>query len=138
MAWTTSDDVLNRWVGDDKPTDTDLIDVLIEDAEAIILSNYPSIQDRIDSNSLPVNIVKLVVSRMVTRTLRNPENLTYLQQGVGSFSQAKNYGSTAPTTLTNEDKELLNPNTQKGKAFSVNMAPNIGKSLDPWLSWDLS
>jgi hypothetical protein len=137
MPWTSAQDVLDRWVGTDKPTDEDLIEVLISDAEAIILSHYPAIQDRITSGSLPINIVKLVVSRMVTRTLKNPENVTYIQQNVGSFSQAKNYGGVPVGTLTTEDKELLNPNTQKGKAFSLNTAPNIGKSLDPWLMWDL-
>jgi hypothetical protein len=135
MAWTSAQDVLDRWVGENKPTNNDIIDVLISDAEAIILSEFPAIQERLDEATLPINIVKMVVSHMTSRVLRNPENVTYLQQNVGSFSQAKNYGN-EPTGLylTNDEKKLLSPNIQKGKAFSINMAPNM-LNTDPW-AWD--
>jgi len=83
MSWTTPQDVLDRWVGNDKPTDEDLVQALIDDAESVILSEYPKIQDRIDDEELSVNTVIMVTSRMVSRLLRNPENLTYWQQQTG-------------------------------------------------------
>ena len=44
MAFATFQDVLDRWVGSDQPTDDNLITALISDAEAIIVATYPGIQ----------------------------------------------------------------------------------------------
>ena len=124
MTWTTHTDVLDRWVGDDKPTDTDLISALILDAEAVILAEYPAIQGRIDANKLSVNTVIMVVCRMVSRLLRNPEGLTYWQQQTGPFGQARNYGSSgADIWMTSEEEELLAPK-RRGKAYELNLAPD--------------
>jgi len=46
MPWTTFEDVTARWVGSNAPTDEALVDALIADAEAVILSEFPKIQDR--------------------------------------------------------------------------------------------
>jgi hypothetical protein len=124
MTWTNYKDVVDRWVGDDKPTDEDLITALILDAEAVILAEYPAIQGRIDANTLSVNTVIMVVCRMVSRLLRNPEGLTYWQQQTGPFGQARNYGSSgADIWMTAEEEELLAPK-RRGKAFELNQAPN--------------
>lgn len=126
MAWATPQDVLDRWVGGGAPTDTDQISALIADAEAVVLAEFPKIQDRIDDNRLPEATVVMVVCRMVSRILRNPEGLTYWQQTTGPFGQARNYGSNGSDLwLTAEERKLLSP-TLKGKAFSVNLAPNAG------------
>lgn len=108
--WTYPQDIEDRWVGDDYPEDkTELVEALILDAELIIKSEYPKIQERIDDNKLDIEIIKLVVARMVTRVLKNPEGLTYIQNTVGPYSQARNYGSGAGTDmwLTAEEKEIL-------------------------------
>jgi hypothetical protein len=137
MAWTTPTDVQNRWVGNDVPTDTNLVVALIDDAEAIILSQYPKIQDRIDANTLSLNTVIMVVCRMVSRLLRNPEGLTYWQMNTGPFGQGKNYGAGGRGTdvwMSPEEVKLLAPKT-KGKAFEVDTAPyatNGGNWI--WLS----
>lgn len=124
MSWTTFADVTDRWVGAGIPSDEALVDALISDAEAVILAEYPKIQDRIDAEKLPLGVVKMVVVRMVTRVLRNPEGLTYWQQTTGPFGQARNYGSTSQDIwLSGEEKELLAPK-KRGKAFEVNLAPN--------------
>lgn len=124
MTWTTFADVTARWVGNDTPTDEDLVAALIEDAEAVILSEYPLIQDRIDASTLPIRVVKMVVVRMVSRVLRNPENLTYWQQQTGPFGQARNFGTTnLDIWLGDEEKELLAPK-KRGKAFELDLAPN--------------
>lgn len=122
--WTTHNDVLDRWVGGGVPTDHAQINHLINDAEAVILAEYPKIQDRIDAETLPLAVVVMVTSRMVTRVLRNPESLTYWQQNTGPFGQGKNYGSdNADIWLSSEEKELLAPK-RKGKAFEIDLAPN--------------
>jgi hypothetical protein len=124
MSWTTPQDVLDRWVGSDAPTDTDLVQALINDAEAVILTEYPRIQERIDDNELPLSSVVMIVSRMVTRLLRNPENLSYWQQNVGPFNQARNYGNGGTDIwLTENEKQMLSPNTT-GKAYEVDQGYN--------------
>lgn len=122
--WATSSDVLDRWVGADKPSDTDLVSKLIDDAEAIVLSEYPKIQDRIDAGTLNENVLIMVVTEMVSRRLRNPEGLSYLQQMTGPFSQGKSYaGAQTGIYLSPDEVRLLAPN-RGGKAFEVNLAPN--------------
>jgi hypothetical protein len=124
MSWATPQDIIDRWVGNDVPTDTDLMEALIADAEAVILSEFPKIQERIDDNELPLAVVTLVVSRMVSRLLRNPENLTYWQQQTGPFGQARNFGSgNADIWLSDQELSLLAPN-KRGKAFEVNQGFN--------------
>jgi hypothetical protein len=124
MSWATPQDIIDRWVGNDVPTDTDLMEALIADAEAVILSEFPKIQERIDDNELPLAVVTLVVSRMVSRLLRNPENLTYWQQQTGPFGQARNFGTgNGDIWLSDQELSLLAPN-KRGKAFEVNQGFN--------------
>lgn len=132
MAWATFADVTDRWVGSNQPTDEALVESLIGDAEAVVLSYYPKIQDRIDANTLPLAVVTMVVVRMVSRVLRNPENLSYWQQQTGPFGQARNFGSNVDIWMTEDEKELLAPK-RLGKAFEIDQAPNAGLTivLDP-------
>jgi hypothetical protein len=124
MSWATPQDILDRWVGGDKPTDTDLIQALINDAEAVILAEFPAIQTRIDDDELPLATVVLVVSRMVSRLLRNPENLSYWQQTTGPFGQARNFGTgNSDIWLSDNELTLLAPK-KRGKAFEVNQGYN--------------
>lgn len=123
MAWATYADVTDRWVGSNEPTDEDVVNALIQDAEAVILSEYPKIQDRITAGTLPLGVVTMVVVRMVSRVLRNPENLTYWQQNTGPFGQGRTFGTDKDIFLTEDEKRLLAPK-RRGKAFSINLAPN--------------
>ena len=123
MAWTTFDDIVDRWIGPGQPTDETLIEALISDAETVVLAEYPRIQERINDESLSINVVKLVVSRVVIRLLRNPESLTYWQQNTGPFGQGRSFG-TKDIWLSADEKMLLAPGN-KGKAFSLNLAPNM-------------
>jgi hypothetical protein len=133
MSWATPQDIKDRWVGSDVPSDDDLIQALIDDAEAVIVSEFPKIQERIDDEELPLQIVILVVSRVVSRLLRNPENLSYWQQQTGPFMQSRNYlGSQTDIWLNEKELALLSPST-KGKAFSVDIGPDkISPSSWPW------
>jgi hypothetical protein len=123
MTWATFQDVTDRWVGQNEPSDEDVVNALIMDAEAVILAEYPGIQGRIDAGTLPLALVTMVVCRMVSRVLRNPENLTYWQQQTGPFGQSRNFGTASDIWLTGEEEEMLAPK-RKGKAFEVNLAPH--------------
>lgn len=121
--WTTPQDVIDRWVGGNAPTDTDLLEQLILDAETIIKAEFPAIQTRIDDESLAQANVTLVTVRMVSRILRNPENLTYWQQATGPFSQGRNFGETIDIWMAPAERTLLAPIT-RGKAFSIDLGPD--------------
>lgn len=128
MSWATPQDIIDRWVGNDVPTDTDLMNALIADAEAVILSKFPRIQTRIDDDELPEAVVTMVVCRMVSRLLRNPESLTYWQQNTGPFGQGRTFGSDKDIWLTSEEQEMLAPN-KIGKAYEVDQG-YVSKALD--------
>ncbi len=130
MSWTLPQDILDRWVGANAPTDTDLLNALIADAEAIVLAEYPAIQTRIDANELSVDVVVMVVSRMVSRVLRNPDNVSYWQQTTGPFGQARNFGENAVDIwLSGEEKQLLAPK-RRGKSYEVDLGHRMGSQSD--------
>lgn len=134
MSWTSPQDVLDRWVGGNAPVDEDLVQALINDAEAVILSEYPRIQERITSGKLSLNVILFVVSKQVSRVLRNPEGLTYWQQTTGPFGQARNYGTASQDIwLTSEEEEMLAPK-KLGKAFAIDTAPDAGITAVPRLT----
>jgi len=125
MSWTTPQDILDRWVGSNAPTDTDLIQALINDAEAVVLAEYPAIQTRIDADELSIDVVVMVVSRMVARVLRNPDNVSYWQQTTGPFGQARNFNENAVDIwLSADEKQLLAPK-RRGKAYEVDLGYNM-------------
>lgn len=121
--WTTPQDVIDRWIGSGAPTDTDLLNTLITDAETVILSEFPLIQSRITDLTLSADTVTFVTVRMVTRVLRNPDNATYLQQTTGPFGQARNFGEAIDIWMSPAERGMLAPN-KRGKAFSIDLAPN--------------
>jgi hypothetical protein len=129
--WTYPQDIQDRWIGEGfDDFDTELIEALILDAEIIIKSEYPLIQDRIDDNTLNIEVIKFVVARMVSRVLRNPEGLSYVQQQTGPFAQAKNYnGGNVDMWITEQEKDMLAPN-QRGKAKSISMLDASRESYD--------
>jgi hypothetical protein len=130
MTWATFEDVTVRWVGPGAPTDEDLVNALISDAEQVILASYPGIQDRIDEESLPEARVTLVVTQMVSRVLRNPEGLTSWQQTTGPFSQARSYGAgSTGLYLTDDELRMLAPTT-KGKAFEIDLGSRAVSPYD--------
>jgi hypothetical protein len=133
--WTTAQDVADRWIGSGLPDDTNLLTALITDAETVILSEFPRIQERIDDESLAQNVVTFVTVRMVSRLLRNPEGLTYWQQNTGPFGQGRTFDS-KDVWLTDDERALLAPSgLNRRKAFSINMAPLAAghpDELDPF------
>jgi hypothetical protein len=130
MSWATPQDIKDRWVGTDVPTDDDLLTALISDAEAVVLAEYPLIQDRIDDNLLDEAVVVMVVARMVSRLLRNPEALSYHQTAVGPFSQARNFGENSDIWMSEQEKNMLAPKT-RGKAFEVDLGWVSAEAAEP-------
>lgn len=118
--WASVQDITDRWVGSNVPTNTEQIEAFIDDAEMVILSEFPLIQGRVDNNTLNVKTIIFVVSRMVIRYIKNPEGLTYLQQNTGPFGQGQTYGADKDIFLTEKERQLLAPNGN-GKARSISL-----------------
>lgn len=123
MAWTTSGDVLDRWVGSDRPTDENLVETLIGDAEDAIVFEFPDIQERIAAGVLPVARVQRVVAAMVTRVIRNPRGVRQVQQSTGPFQRGETFAEARPGELvpTDEERALLGygARAQRQRAFTI-------------------
>ena len=130
--WTSAQDITDRWVGSNFPEDTEVLNALIDDAELIVLSVYPRIQDRITAGSLNENLIKLVVSRMVIRYIKNPENLTYLQQNTGPFGQGQTFGNDKDLFMTEKERQLLAPN-KGGQARSISLLAGSRKAYTDYI-----
>jgi hypothetical protein len=112
MSWTSPQDITDRFIGDDVEIDADIIQTLIDDVEALILKEYPAIQNRIDSNALPIRIVQQVVSRVVIAYIKSEGSPFFQQtQSIGGYSRSVSLSPNARTTikLTAEDIKDLAP-----------------------------
>lgn len=135
MSWTTPDDVLDAWIGDDAPNDDDQIQVWIDKAERLIRRKVPDIQARIDaeaeeappSTELLDTAVDVTVA-MVIRVFRNPEAIrqTNATTTAGPYSETKmlTYGGDVPGGLALTDDELAALQGADGGAFSINLIPS--------------
>ena len=144
MSWTTPDDVIASWIGDDVPTDTDLIQRWIDRAERLLRREFPDLQDRIDSGDEPdleATIVD-VVAAMVTRVFRNPAGHRSVsgQETTGQFSGSNTitFGGDNPGALglLDEERDALRPPDapRGGQAFSIGVAPAGATDHLPWCS----
>jgi hypothetical protein len=126
-AWTTADDVIDAWIGDDAPTDANKVGIWIDKAEREVRVQVPTITDRITADTtgdLLAN-TKDVVIAMVQRVFRNPEGVRQVSEGTGPFSGSKTYGGNHPGALYLTDEELskLSPAGQNSGAFTVDSIP---------------
>ncbi len=131
-TWTTTQDVIDRWVGGDPPDDDATLGTLVDDAEEILTSEYDDIADRITAGDLTAGRVVIVVVRMVSRVLRNPAGLRQWTESIGSFSENRTFAGDDPGQpfLTDADRELLGYEpSRKQSAFSV----TVGTQETAWL-----
>ena len=144
MSWTTPDDVIASWIGDDVPTDTDLIQRWVDRAERLLRREFPDLQDRIDSGDEPdleATVVD-VVAAMVTRVFRNPSGHRSVsgQETTGQFSGSNTitFGGENPGALglLDEERDALRPPDapRGGQAFSIGVAPASVTDHLPWCS----
>ena len=127
MSWTTPQDVLDGWIGDDPPSDTGKVQIWIDRSERLIRNAIPGIQARINlpEPDLLENIIS-VVSSMVERKFRNPEGTRQVSSTTGPFSEQRTYGGSEPGGLELLDSEvaLLSGTVSSGqRAFTVDMIP---------------
>lgn len=126
MAWTTPQDVKDRWLLGDVPVTDQQLAVLIGDAEDTVGSEFADIQTRIDAATLPVARVQKVVARMVIRHIRNPEGIRQVSETTGPFTGSRTYGGAEPGAmyLTDEDRAELAGVKTGQRAFSIDTIPS--------------
>ncbi|MET0887900.1 MAG: hypothetical protein ABWX92_15795, partial [Mycetocola sp.] len=98
MSWTSPDDVIDSWIGDDAPDDVELIQKWIDKAEREIRRRVPDIQARIDAeaeleppSTELLETVKDVVGDMLTRKFDNPKGIRQVNTTTGPFTDSTTY-----------------------------------------------
>jgi hypothetical protein len=129
MAWTTAQDVLNSWIGEDAPTDSAKVTTWIGKAERLIRREVPDVQARIDAEAPDTELLETardVVAAAVTRVFRNPEGRRSTSVGTGPFSESVTFGGDQPGGLYLTDEELSSlRGFQAGqRAFSIDLMPS--------------
>lgn len=130
--WTTAAHVTDSWIGDDAPTNLQLVEMWLGKAEREIRYRVSDIQARIDAEAAetPARIELLeaaqdVATAMVTRVFRNPEGARQKQWTTGPFSESMTVGGAEPGSLYLTDDELAKlQGAQSGGAFTISMIPS--------------
>lgn len=119
MAIASVSDVQVRLGRDLLASETSLVEVLLEDAEAIILSELPTLYSKIDAGTLSDALVIMVEAAMVRRVLNNMDGIR--QQSAEAYSVTLDINvASGYLMLTNQDRQRLGI---RGSAFTI--APAI-------------
>lgn len=127
--WTTPDEVVAAWIGDDAPTDLAKVDYWAGRAERMLRGRVPSLDLRLAADPVVepdlLENVKDVVISMVQRVFRNPEGVRTRQESTGPFSGSVTLGGDQPGSLWITDDELALvalAGTNRG-AFTIDTIP---------------
>ncbi|WP_461004567.1 hypothetical protein [Trueperella pyogenes] len=144
MAWTSAEDVIEAWIGENVPTNLPLLTRWIAKAERLLRREFPTLPARLESGKEPdlKETVCDVVIAMVTRVFRNPEGIRQMQETDGSFTGSVTFSGDQPGGLVLLDSErdaLRDPGSPKaGQAFSISMGGYRYAAHLPWCdaTWD--
>jgi hypothetical protein len=125
LSWVAGSAVRARWPG--APSDDTALQPWIDDAEVLIRSEFPWVDDQLPTDPTLQPVLNLVVTRMVIRALSVPFGLR--NEAVGDTS-VNYYTEAAGLYLTDADRALLQglaPQT----AFTVDGVPLLNGSAPP-------
>jgi hypothetical protein len=137
--WTTADDVVASWIGDDAPADMQKIEAWIGKAERLLRSKLPDLYGRVQSDPVTepdlLSNVRDVVVTMVQRVFRNPEGVRTRQESTGPFGGSVTYGGDQPGALWATDAELamLTVAGSSRGAFTIDMIPSTSPFSDSYV-----
>jgi hypothetical protein len=137
VAYATADDVQARYEQDLDEKLTGIVNIRLNDAELLIKSKILDLDDQITSETLNVEVVKLVEAEMVLRLIRNPEGFSQESDGNYSYAIYQQVSSGKLEVLDNEwDLLGLSPGLWV-------LAPDIGADVgilpaDPSLAWGIN
>jgi len=127
--WTTADEVVASWIGDDAPVDLPKIETWIGKAERLLRSKLPDLYGRVEADPVTesdlLSNVRDVVVTMVQRVFRNPEGVRTRQESTGPFGGSVTYGGDQPGALWVTDDELARVSlagSNRG-AFTIDTIP---------------
>lgn len=127
MTYATPDDVKSRWIGSTPPGSDTLIQTYLDDAEVLILAEFPDLPERVAATPTLQARVRLVEVRMVTRALKNPDSIRQVGSTTGPFNEQYTYGAETlgGLTLDEDDRSLLSGAvaTTGQRAFTIDMSP---------------
>jgi hypothetical protein len=126
--WTYAQDVIDSWIGDDAPTDLELVQVWVNRAERILRRKKAlKLSARIATGEEDLReTVQDVVSNMVQRVFRNPRGTRSTNTATGPFSESETFGGDQPgyLWLTDEEESSLMPEIAgAGGAFTIDLIP---------------
>ena len=142
MAWATSEDVLDAWIGDGAPTDLAKVDTWIGMAERLIRREVPDLQGRLDAEAELVppvtdllDTVRDIVISMVTRVFKNPDGKRSIQSASGPLSESITFGGDNPggLFLSDDERKALLGGRSGQRAFMVDMIPSTSPYSEYWL-----
>lgn len=142
MTWTDPADVINAWIGENKPTDLDLVATWIEKAEREIRYRVPDLQARITAEAAEtpprddlLETAKDVAVAMVTRVFRNPEGIRQANTTTGPFTESRTFGGDTPGALGLTDDELAKLQAVQEGAFSIDLIPTTSPFHPDYVPW---
>lgn len=121
-------DVKDRWLLGAMPVEDRQIEVLLEDAEQEIATEYPHIYKAAASpDAVEHGRVIKVACQLVIRVLRNPHGYRSISDGTGPFSDLRTYGGDNPgeMALTKADRNTLQGTRNIETAFTI--TPRYGR-----------
>ena len=142
MAWATSEDVLDAWIGDGAPTDLAKVETWIGMAERLIRREVPDLQGRLDAEAELVppvtdllDTVRDIVISMVTRVFKNPDGKRSIQSASGPLSESITFGGDNPggLFLSDDERKALLGGRSGQRAFMVDMIPSTSPYSEYWL-----
>lgn len=123
-TWATPYDVRSRWIGSDTLPDNGVIQTWLDDAETLIVAEYPDLPARIadDTTGALLTNVRYVEIQLVSQALKNPDGVRQKSQTAGVFTNSTTYGSetiTQAMALTPAHRVLLSGRAKR--AFGLDM-----------------
>lgn len=91
---------------------------LLDDAWSILLSRAPTLQARMDSGVLSVDLVRTVVVSMVLRVLRNPDGK--ISETIDDYTYRRSDAVASGSLYVSDDElALLEPTATSSGAFTI-------------------
>jgi len=101
----TPSDLADRLGRDLTTTETTTATALLVDAWAVLIARDPSIDARLTDSSLSADLVRVVVSAMVLRVLRNPDGKR--QEAIDDYSWTRDTSLAGGSLYVSDDELAL-------------------------------
>ena len=122
MAFASAGDVAARLGRTLTSAESSQADAILDDVETIIRSRLGSIEDRVSSDALFLDLVILVEAKAARRVMLNPQGIRQHSEGVDDFQQSDTFDTSisgSDTYLTDDEWALLGAGSARSGSFSM-------------------